>query len=63
MPKTIAKLEAEVNSLSDAMADPGLYMSNPGEFDRITKRLPKAQKELEAAESRWLELEDLRDSA
>ena len=63
LPKTIAKLEAEVNSLSDAMADPGLYMSNPGEFDRITKRLPKAQKELEAAESRWLELEDLRDSA
>ncbi len=63
LPKTIAKLEAEVNFLSDAMADPGLYMSNPGEFDRITKRLPKAQKELEAAESRWLELEDLRDSA
>lgn len=63
LPKTIAKLETEVNALSDAMADPNLYMSNPGEFDRISKRLPKAQAELEKAEMRWLELEEIRENS
>lgn len=59
LPKTMAALEKEINALTDSMADPDLYMSNPGEFDRVSKRLPKAQAELEKAELRWLELEGM----
>ncbi|MCB1782562.1 MAG: ABC-F family ATP-binding cassette domain-containing protein [Alphaproteobacteria bacterium] len=60
LPKAIEKLEKEVTALEEAMSDPGLYMNDPAEFDRVSKRLPKAQGELDAAEMRWLELEEMR---
>lgn len=63
LPRTIKKLEEEITSLEDAMNDPNLYMSNPAEFDRIAKRLPKARESLDTAETRWLELEEMKNGA
>jgi len=63
LPKTIDALEREVTKLTQAMQDPNLYINDPEEFNRITKRLPAAQSELDAAEERWLELEDIKEAA
>lgn len=62
LPKTIEKLEKEVTALEKAMCDPTLYMNDPEEFDRVSKRLPKAQEELDNAEIRWLELDEMRSA-
>lgn len=59
LPTTIKKLEAEIVTLQGLMADPDLYMKEPEKFDKATRRLSKVQKELEQAELRWLELEEL----
>ncbi len=59
LPKKIADLEAEISSIETTLADANLYVSSPEGFDTASRRLPKAQAELEAAESRWLELEEM----
>ncbi len=63
LPEKIKNLEKELTALQQAMENPRLYMENPEEFDRVTKRLARAQKELETAETRWLELEELKEQA
>lgn len=63
LPAKIEKLERDITTMNEAMADPDLYMKNPEEFDRLTRHLPRAQAELEKAELRWLELEELREAA
>ncbi len=60
LPKTIEKLEEEVAKLEELMNDTNLYTKDPDEFIRISKRLPQAKEELDKAELRWLELEEIR---
>ncbi len=60
LPARIAALEAEVARLAAIMADPTLYARDRAAFDRATTALADTQKELAAAEERWLELELLR---
>ncbi len=57
LPLTIKALESEIATLHAQLEDADLYVKNPEVFDRASRRLGKAQKELEAAEERWLELE------
>jgi ATP-binding cassette subfamily F protein uup len=59
LPATIKKLENECAMLEESLADAGLYMRDSDSFMRFSKRLPKARTELHAAETRWLELDDL----
>jgi len=63
LPATLDKLAAEVAMLNQAIANPALYAKDPGLFSRATERLAAAQRELGAAEDRWLELELLREEA
>ncbi len=63
LPAKIEALEREMTALQEVMENPRFYMENPEEFDRVSKRLARAQKELETAETRWLELEGMRESA
>ncbi len=63
LPARLAKLEAEITTLREAMQDPDLYTSDPARFDATSKRLGKAVKELETSEQRWMELEELRLSS
>jgi ABC transport system ATP-binding/permease protein len=61
LPKTIAKLQAEIAKQQRHLDDPNLYKKDRKKFDTASAALSTAQKELEAAEDKWLELEVLRE--
>jgi ATP-binding cassette subfamily F protein uup len=56
LPGKIAALEKEISALDEALADPGFYSRNPEGFDHAVRRYAEAKEELDAAETRWLEL-------
>jgi ATP-binding cassette subfamily F protein uup len=60
LPARITALEAEIEALKVTLADADLYTKAPDVFDASSKRLGRAQSELEAAEGRWLELEEMK---
>lgn len=62
LPAKISALEKELADLHHILADYDLYMNDPGTFDKSSRRLARKQDELEAAELRWLELEEMRNS-
>jgi ATP-binding cassette subfamily F protein uup len=61
LPKTIAKLQAEIAKQRRHLDDPDLYKKDRKKFDRASDALAAAQKELQEAEDKWLELEMLRE--
>ena len=61
LPKTIAKLQAEIAKLQRFLDDPNLYAKDRKKFDATSAAMAKAQKDMEEAENRWLELEVLRE--
>jgi ATP-binding cassette subfamily F protein uup len=61
LPKTIAKLQAEIAKQQRHLDDPNLYKKDRKKFDTASAALTTAQKELEAAEEKWLELEVMRE--
>jgi len=61
LPKTIAKLQAEIEKCRIALDDPDLYAKDRRKFDQASAAMAKAQQELQAAEDKWLELEVLRE--
>src|SRR6201747_1330863 len=61
LPKTIAKLQAEIAKQQRHLDDPDLYKKNRKKFDTASDALATAQKELQQAEDKWLELEMLRE--
>ncbi len=60
IPAKIEKLQSEVGKLEERLADPDLYMRDGESFNKASFRLPNAKEELDALETRWLELEELR---
>ncbi len=61
LPKTIAKLQAEIAKQQKLLDDPALYQKDRKTFDDASATIATAQAELAAAEDRWLELEMLRE--
>jgi ATP-binding cassette subfamily F protein uup len=61
LPKTIAKLQAEIAKQQRLLDDPDLYVKNRSKFDGASAAIAKAHRELAIAEDRWLELEVLRE--
>ena len=61
LPKTMAKLQAEIAKQQQLLDDPDLYTKDRKKFDAASSAIAKAQEELAAAEDRWLELEVLRE--
>jgi ABC transport system ATP-binding/permease protein len=61
LPKKIAKLQAEIAKQQRHLDDPDLFQKDRKKFDQASDALTKAQKELQDAEDRWLELEVLRE--
>src|SRR6201997_2199130 len=61
LPKAIAKLQAEIAKQQRFLDDPDLYKKDRKKFDQASDALTKAQKELQDAEDKWLELEVLRE--
>ncbi len=63
LPGEIDRLNAEIRKLEGLLADPQLYAREPAKFDKATRALADRQARLDAAETEWLELESLRESA
>jgi ATP-binding cassette subfamily F protein uup len=61
LPKTIAKLQADIGKLQRVLDDPDLYRKDRKKFEETSTAIATAQQELAAAEDRWLELEVLRE--
>jgi ATP-binding cassette subfamily F protein uup len=61
LPKKIAKLQAEIAKQQRILDDPDLYKKDRKKFDSASDAHTKAQKELQEAEDKWLELEVLRE--
>ena len=61
LPKAIAKLQAEIAKQQRHLDDPDLYKKDRKKFEQASDALTKAQKELQTAEDKWLELEVLRE--
>ncbi|MGO4683220.1 ABC-F family ATP-binding cassette domain-containing protein [Hyphomicrobium sp. 2TAF46] len=62
LPIEMAKLEAEIQNLAAKLADADLFTRDRAAFDKTSERLGQAQMQLEAAETRWLELEEKREA-
>lgn len=62
LPKMIAALELEIIALEKQLEDPELYTRDAKTFNITSARLSAAKSELDHAETRWLELEDLREA-
>ena len=60
LPDQIAKLENEIKTLSEKLADAGLYARDRAAFEKANTRLADAQHQLEELETQWLELEEKR---
>jgi ATP-binding cassette subfamily F protein uup len=61
LPRTMAKLQAEIAKQQRHLDDPNLYKKDRKKFDQASDALTKAQKDLQEAEDKWLELEVLRE--
>ncbi|EGP07948.1 ATP-binding ABC transporter [Bradyrhizobiaceae bacterium SG-6C] len=61
LPKTMAKLQADIAKQQKLLDDPELYAKDRKAFDAASAAIGKAQAELDAAEEKWLELEMLRE--
>ena len=59
LPDRIAALEKEIAEIESALGDPALYAKNPDKAAAYAERLSPAKDELDAAETRWLELSDV----
>jgi ATP-binding cassette subfamily F protein uup len=61
LPGRIAALTADIAALQSQLADPALYARDAKRFMALTAKLTEAEAEKSAAETRWLELEMLRE--
>ena len=62
LPARMATLATEIARQQALLADPELYRRSPARFDEARGKLLTAEREHEAAEERWLELEVLRET-
>ncbi len=62
LPGVVKKLEGEIAGLQTKLADGNLFTRDRTAFDKAMVRLGDAQRALDAAETQWLELEDMRAS-
>jgi ATP-binding cassette subfamily F protein uup len=61
LPKRMTALAARIADLKSQLADSTLYARDQKRFLALTSELQEAERELAAAEERWLELEILRE--
>jgi ATP-binding cassette subfamily F protein uup len=61
LPKTIAKLQAEMKELQARLDDPQFYKRDRAGFEKVTASLGTLAQKISAAEEQWLALEMLRE--
>lgn len=62
LPQEIEELEKEIAKVEQALSDPNLYTSNPDEFYRLTENLAILKQSKDEKETKWLEIEMLKES-
>jgi ATP-binding cassette subfamily F protein uup len=60
LPAKLEELEAKQSELSERLADPALYQSKGGEFQKVEQELHQLHQTIEKTMARWEELEALR---
>jgi len=58
MPDIIAKIEFEINRLSDFISDPEMFTKEPVKFRKASEAMAERQAALSAAEAEWMMLEE-----
>ncbi len=58
LPERLSALEAEIAEIEAALADTTIYVRDNARARALAARLPLAREELDAAETRWLELSE-----
>jgi ATP-binding cassette subfamily F protein uup len=61
LPKTMAKLQADIATQQKLLDDPQLFAKDRKAFEKASTAIATAQQKLHEAEERWLELEMLRE--
>jgi ATP-binding cassette subfamily F protein uup len=61
LPKTMKALQQEIAKQQRHLDDPNLFSKDRKKFDRVSAALADAQKQLQDAEDKWLELEMRRE--
>jgi ATP-binding cassette subfamily F protein uup len=61
LPKTIAKLQNEIDALQAKLADSEFYARDRAAFEKVTAALGELQLKITKAEEQWLKLEILRE--
>lgn len=59
LPGLMEKLSKEINVIETKLADPSFYEKHPQDFLKFTNDLAEKRQQLDKAEIRWLELEEL----
>jgi len=59
LPDRIAALEKEIAEIEASFSDPAFYVRDPAGAAAANARLEPARAELDAAETRWLELSEI----
>lgn len=62
LPEDMAKLESDIVALEQQLADPDFYTRDAKEFTKASEKLEKKKADLDHAETRFLELSELRDA-
>lgn len=62
LPSKIKKAEQAITELSSKLSDSDFYTSDPDGFHETTKALSEQQSKLERYETRWLELEEMKEN-
>jgi ATP-binding cassette subfamily F protein uup len=60
LPAKLEELEAKQAELSERLADPALYQSKDGEFQKVERELNELHQTIEKTMARWEELEALK---
>ncbi len=61
LPAKIMNKENEINKYNHRLAEPDFYINEPDLFNEVAKKLELAKKDLEYFETRWIELEEMKN--
>ncbi len=59
LPKKIEELENQIAEFQKSLADPEFYINDPKSFNYTINKISRLQQQLDDAENRWLELEQM----
>lgn len=61
LPQQVCDFEKKINEIEQQLCDGDLYSTNREKFEKLSSELVKLQKDCEAAENQWLEIQALKD--